>query len=263
MNKAVERLIALDGSRASVSIIRAKNQAGGAGVIRNGTLALVLTPDEVRATVAAGQEEPLAVIVDATGLPLVAVMGNDTFSLHGDIISVAFRATFRVDILARPFPRSLVADYEPMTYERAARELAAELEAGLRSMLLVRPDPDPSAGVPRHGVPATASAPLRDNSVRFAVGHLAATLFPDDGGIRLMCVQSEVKPTWQRVHLRVPITGEQFALEADDIEQLGAYIRAFLCGHHVDFIDAAVQNAPAEPEAPDVMDALLDDLKSL
>ena len=198
-------------------------------MIRNGTFSLVVEPGDVEALVEAGAGEPIAMIVDAGGLPIVSILDTDTFETFGDLISVEFRSSFRVDILGRPFPRPTFGDDVPYTYERAARELAAELEAGLRTMLLFRPDPDPSAGVrTRHGVPATASSPLKDNSIRFAVGHLASTLVPDDGAIRITCVLSEVRPNWQRVHLMHPLGGNRYELERGEIERLGSDIRAFL-----------------------------------
>ena len=67
-----------------------------------------------------------------------------------------------------------------MTYDDAARELVAELEAGFRSALLLRPDPDPAASARAlRGLPPVEEGPLIDNSVRFAVGHASATLRPD------------------------------------------------------------------------------------
>jgi hypothetical protein len=249
LNKAIERLIALNGQRASASIIRAKDQRG-TGVIRNGTLSLVVEPDELAALVDAGVNEPIALILDADGLPIVSLLGADRFTLFNDLLSVEYRSSFRVDILDRPFPRPAFGDDDAYTYERAARELAAELEAGLRTMLLFRPDPDPPAGMrSRHGVPATASSPLKDNSIRFAVGHLAATLVPEDTGIRVTCILSEVRPNWQRVHLMQPLRGGRYELERADIERLGADIRAFLFNQLDRFTELAQTETEVDTES--------------
>lgn len=248
LNKAVEALIALDGRRASVSIIRAKDQRG-MRILRTGTLGLALPADDVRVAVDNQLEEPIAIVIDETGLPYATFMGNDKYSIHKDLVSVEFRSSFRIDVLPRPFPKPVYSDDPEMTYERASRELAAELEAGLRTMLLFRPDPDPGAGVrARHGVPATAASPLKDGSIRFAVGHLAATLFPDDAGIRLMCVLSEVKPTFQRVHLLVPESGDRYTLDSASIERLGAHIRAFLFDVHNGFVEGKHPETAAADE---------------
>ena len=100
--------------------------------------------------------------------------------------------------------------------------------------------------------PRPAASPLKDGSIRFAVGHLAATLFPDDAGIRLMCVLSEVKPTFQRVHLLVPESGDRYTLDSASIERLGAHIRAFLFDVHNGFVEGKHPESAAaeEPETP-------------
>ena len=254
MDKAIERLIVLNGRPASVSIVRAKDQKG-TGVIRNGTLSLLHEPAEIEAAVDADADEPIAMIVDAAGLPIVSILATDRCASFGDLISVEFRSSFRVDILGRPFPRPAFADEAPYTYERAARELAAELEAGFRTTLLFRPDPDPAAGVrTRYGVPATVSSPLKDNSIRFAVGHLAATLVPDDRSILMTCVLSEIRPNWQRVHLLHPQDGNRYELDRAAIERLGGDIRAFLFNQLDRF--TVVEQTAAVQIVTDVEDAL-------
>jgi hypothetical protein len=72
-------------------------------------------------------------------------------------------------------------------------------------------------------------APLLDTSVRFAVGHAAATLYPGAaGGIRLVCIASDVRFAQQFTTPFVPSRGAQYAFEAREIERLAADIRAFL-----------------------------------
>jgi hypothetical protein len=228
MNKALERLVALDGVRVWPSIVRAPAQRGR-GVVRNGTLALVLPPDDIARAQANREDEPIAQILDDDGCPIVSLLASDVLSTHNTLLSAEFRSSFRVDIIDRPF-RPAFDDYVPMSYDLAARQLAAELEAGFRSLLLFRPDPDPDAAAPlRHGVPKLAPGPLKDNSVRFAVGHVAATLHPDEAGIRITCILSEVKFERQMVHVFKPLAGDRDALEHAEIERLGSDIRAFLC----------------------------------
>jgi hypothetical protein len=248
LNKAIERLIALNGRSASASIVRAKDQKG-TGVIRNGTFSLLLERAEIEAAVEAAADEPIATILDAGGLPIVSLLGADRFASFNDLVSVELRSSFRVDILGRPFPRPAFGDDAPYTYQRAARELAAELEAGLRTLLLFRPDPDPAAAVrARHGVPATASAPLKDNSIRFAVGHRAATLVPVDGAISMTCALSEMRPNWQRVHVLQPRGGNRYELDRAAIERLGGDIRAFLF-NQLDRFNVLEQREAEPPDA--------------
>ena len=215
--KALERLIALDGAPVWAAITRAKDQRGAA-IVRHGTL----YADPARDAAA-----PVAQIVDDDELPIVTIRPSDKMSVWSDLASVEFRASFRVDILQRPFPAS-VGDTTDMTYERAARELAAELEAGFRNGLLFRPDPDAEAGPPqRYGVPKVETKPLSDNSFRFAIGHSAATLHPVDAGIKLTCIASDVRYNLQVTEVYHPKRGE-YALDPAGIEALGSDIRAFL-----------------------------------
>jgi hypothetical protein len=231
MESPLDRLIALDEQRVWASIVRGRDQRGR-GVVRSGVLRLVLPPDALRRTVELRSDEPIAQIYDDAGLPLVSLLGTDTFTMFtNNLLSAQLRTTLRVDILDRPF-RSAYDDFVPMSYERASRMLAAELEAAFRSLLLFRPDPDPDPDVrPRvlPGIPPASTGPLQDGSIRFAVGHVAVTLHPDDGGMLMRCILSEVKFDWQRVHVFRPIKGEHYALDEAAIEELGSDIRSFLC----------------------------------
>jgi hypothetical protein len=238
----VDRLLVLDGVRVWVSIIRARDQRGR-GVVRNGTLRLVAPADEVRRILEERRDDPIAQILDDDELPIVSLLGTDLLSMHNKLLSVEFRASFRVDIIDRPF-KPAFDDFVPMNYDRASRQLAAELEAGFRSLLLFRPDPEPGAGAPlRHGIPPPAPGPLKDNSVRFAVGHVAATLHPVDDGIKITCILSEVRFQNQKVHTFRPASGEWYPLEDDAIERLGSDIRAFLCERGERFV---ITNAPVD-----------------
>jgi hypothetical protein len=244
VTRALERLIGLDGARVWASIVRARDQRGR-GVVRTGTLRLAVPPDDLVRLVESRADEPIAQILDADDLPLVSMLGTDALAMHNTLLSVEFRSSFRVDILDRPF-RPAFDDFVPMNYDRASRQLAAELEAGFRTLLLFRPDPDPDASAPlRHGVPPTLPGPLKDNSVRFAVGHVAATLHPVDEGIRLTCILSEVRFQNQVVHLFRPHGGDRYALDDEAIERLGADIRAFLCERADRFV---LTNAPVDPD---------------
>ena len=133
-------------------------------------------------------------------------------------LRVAFRPTFRIDVREEPFPPAPDPTV-PMTYESATRELVAELEAGFRSALLLRPDPDPEAGARRrYGLPPVEEGPLLDNSVRFAVGHAAATLRPDrENGVRLTCIGLSVRAGLQLTDLFEPAAGAYYAFEPTDI----------------------------------------------
>jgi len=111
--------------------------------------------------------------------------------------------SFQIDVLDRPFEAE--NERAALTYDRVARELVVELEAGFRSALILRPDPDPDASArARRGLGPVEEGPLIDNSMRFAVGHLSATLRPaSDGGVRLTCVGSSVRD------------GRQFAISSN------------------------------------------------
>jgi hypothetical protein len=214
----------------SVAIVRAKDQLGGS-VRRRGCLRLSGTPADVRRTVDAAHALPLAQILDDDGSPLVTFLGRDRLSLWNGRLRVEFRSSFRVDLDDRPFPPPVLRDEAPpVTFERAMRELAAELEAGFRTALLLRPDPDPDASASaRAGHRPFEAGPLSDGSVRFAVGHATATLRPDgERGIRLTCVGSEVWFGRQFTQVFEPAAGSCYDFVADDVERLGADVRAFL-----------------------------------
>jgi hypothetical protein len=212
-NAALERLIALDGRRVWAAIVRGSDAA----VIRSGTLRLFEPECDVQLLLEVARAETFARIVDADGLPIVAVRGGDDLSAYSDLLSAELRPGFRVDILDRAFAAAAAPD-TPLTYADAARELAAELEAGFRSALLLQPQP------------------LLDRSVRFAVGHAAATLYPDGAdAVRLVCVASEVRFEQQFTTIYAPRSGPRYALDARDVMRLGTDIRAFVSNQRARF----------------------------
>jgi hypothetical protein len=229
VDETFERLRALDGKPVWIALLRA-NDLIGTTVYRSGTFHLF---DRLSAA-----ENPVTRILDANGLPLVTFRGSDTLSVVDGALRVVLRSSFRIDVLdgeAAPAPSAGVA---AMTYDQAARELVAELEAGFRSALILRPDPDPAASArARHGLPPVEEGPLIDNSVRFAVGHASATLRPDsDDGVRLTCVGSSVRNGRQFADLFEPAAGARYAFEPDDIVRLGTDIRAFLSNRRERFV---------------------------
>jgi hypothetical protein len=229
MDETFERLTALDGKRVWVAIVRAKDQNGPA-IYRSGVFRLFER--------AADQEKAGTRIIDADGLPLVTFLGTDTLSVVDGALRAEMRSSFRVDVLDRPFADSARNDDELMEYERATRELVAELEAGFRGTLLLRPDPDPEASQrARYRVPPAEEGPLSDWSMRFAVGHNSATIRPDDLGIvRLTSIGSSVRAGRQRVDLFEPAQGARYELKPPDIERLANDIRAFLGGRRERFV---------------------------
>jgi len=228
MDETFERLRALDGKRVWVAMLRAKDQNGPA-VYRSGDFRLFDRPGAA--------SNPVTRIVDADGLSLVTFRGSDTLSVVDGALRVTLRSSFRIDVLDRPFPPQAGAA-AAMTFERAARELVAELEAGFRSALILRPDPDPAASVrARPGALPVEEGPLIDNSVRFAVGHAAATLRPEgDDGIRLTCIGSSLRAGRQFADLFEPASGARYAFEPDEIARLGADVRAFLSNRRERFV---------------------------
>ena len=248
---ALDRLIALDSAQVWVSIVRGRDQRGR-GVVRSGILRLVAAPDDVRRIVEERLEEPVAQIVDADELPIVSLLGTDALTMFANnLLSAQLRATLRVDIMDRPF-RAAYDDFVPLSYDRAARMLAAELEAGFRSLLLFRPDPEPDPELRVRvlpGIPQASQGPLHDGSIRFAVGHVAVTLHPSEGGMRLTCILSELNFAWQRVHVFKPIVGDQYELEDDEIERLGGDIRAFLC-ERADKFHLTQSSPEPDPDPP-------------
>jgi hypothetical protein len=227
MDETFERLQALDGKRVRVALMRAKDQSG-APVYRSGEFRLFDRPNAA--------ENPVTRVLDEGGLPIVTLLGTDTPSVVDGALRVTLRPTFRIDVCEQPFPPA--DDAGAMTYERATRELVAELEAGFRSALILRPDPDPDASARRrHGLPPVEDGPLLDRSVRFAVGHASATLRPDgDSGVRLTCIGSSVRFGRQLTDLFEPAAGACYPFEAAAIERLGADIRAFLCNRRERFV---------------------------
>jgi hypothetical protein len=229
MDDTFERLKALDGNAVWVALLRAKD-LDGAPVYRSGTFHLFDRPNAA--------ENPVTRIVDADGLPLVTFRGSDTLSVAGGALRVALRSSFRIDVFDRPVAPEPSAESAALNYERAARELVAELEAGFRSALILRPDPDPAASVrARHGLPPVEAGPLIDRSVRFAVGHASATLRPDaETGVRLTCIGSSVRGGKQFADLFEPAAGARYTFEPADVVRLGADIRAFLCNRRERFV---------------------------
>jgi hypothetical protein len=229
VDETFERLRALDGKRVSIALLRAKDLIG-ANVYRNGTFHLFDRPSAA--------ENPVTRILDGYGLPLVTFRGSDTLSVVDGTLRVALRSSFRIDVLDGNLSLAPAAGAAAMTYEQASRELVAELEAGFRSALILRPDPDPAASArARHGLAPVEDGPLIDNSVRFAVGHASATLRPDgDDGVRLTCVGSSVRKGRQFADLFEPAAGARYAFKADDVVRLGTDIRAFLCNRRERFV---------------------------
>jgi hypothetical protein len=227
MDATFERLRALDGKAVWAALLRAKELRGNS-VYRSGTFRLFDRPN-------AGAN-PVTRIVDADGLPLVTFRGSDMLTVIDDMLRVALRPSFQIDVLDHPFEAP--AESGELTYERVSRELVVELEAGFRSALILRPDPDPDASArARRGLGPVEEGPLIDNSMRFAVGHLSATLRPvTDGGVRLTCVGSSVRDGRQFADLFEPAAGARYAFEADEVARLGADIRAFLSGRRERFV---------------------------
>ncbi len=229
MDAALERLIALDGVPVWASVLRAVDQYA-LPIVREGRLRLLETPETIGAAFEAANDVPVAQIVDVGDLPIVTVIGRDRIALLDDRLRVTFRPTMRVDIAGRPPVTPQVDDIPELTLAAVARDLAAELEAGFRAELLMRPDPDPPASLrARYGAPPIEPRPLDDGSVRFAVGHSAATLYPDgDLALRLVCVGSEIRFGRQYADRYDPVGGPRYVFVPEEIARLGADMRAFL-----------------------------------
>ena len=227
MDATFERLRALDGKQVWAALLRAKDLRGST-VYRSGTFRLFDHPS-------AGAN-PVTRIVDADGLPLVTFRGSDMLTVIDDMLRVVLRPSFQIDVLEHPF--AAAAESAALTYELVSRELVVELEAGFRSALILRPDPDPDASArARRGLAPVEDGPLIDNSMRFAVGHLSATLRPaGDGGVRLTCVGSSVRDGRQFADLFEPAAGAHYPFETDEVARLGTDIRAFLSGRRERFV---------------------------
>jgi hypothetical protein len=221
MDEVFERLKSLDGQPVWVALLRAQDQTG-VPVYRTGTFRLFSQPP--------GAEEPVTRIVDADDLPVVTFLGPDMFSLAEGVLRAHFRPSYRVDVLDRPFPPLPSADTDGLSFQGAMRELVAELEAGFRTALIMRPDPDPDASLrARYHVPPTEEGPLPDWSMRFAVGHNSATIRPhDDGIVRLTTIGSSLRGGRQVIDLFEPAQGPLYKLIPSDIERLAVDIRRFL-----------------------------------
>jgi hypothetical protein len=221
MDEVFERLKSLDGQAVWVALLRAKDQIG-VPVYRSGTFRLFSRPP--------GADEPVTRIVDVDDLPVVTFLGPDMFSLAGGALRAQFRASFRVDVFDRPVPPAASADMDGLSFDGAMRELVAELEAGFRTALIMRPDPDPDASLrARYHVPPTEEGPLPDWSMRFAVGHNSATIRPhDDGIVRLTTIGSSLRGGRQVIDLFEPAQGPLYKLTPSDIERLAIDVRRFL-----------------------------------
>lgn len=229
MDDPLERLIALDGLRVWAFVLRTVDQREPP-IVRDGRLRVLDAPESLRAAFEAESDAPVAQLLDADELPVVTVLGRDRISPADDRVRVAFRPTMRVDFAGRPPVAPQVDEIPDLTFTGVARELAAELEAGFRTELLLRPDPDPPASLRAlHGAPPVESRPLGDGSVRFAVGHAAATLYPDgERALRLVCVGSEVRFGRQYADRYETAAGARYVFVPEEIVRLGTDIRAFL-----------------------------------
>jgi hypothetical protein len=221
VDEVFERLKSLDGQPVWVALLRAKDQTG-VPAYRAGTFRLFSQPP--------GAGEPVTRIVDADDLPVVTFLGPDMFSLVDGALRAQFRASFRVDVLDRPFPPAAGADADGVSFDGAMRELVAELEAGFRTALIMRPDPDPEASLrARYHVPPAEEGPLPDWSMRFAVGHNSATIRPhDDGIVRLTSIGSSLRGGRQVIDLFEPAHGPLYKLIPSDIARLAIDVRRFL-----------------------------------
>jgi len=219
MDETFARLRALDGKRVWVALLRAKDLSG-APVYRSGTFRLFDRPHAAA--------NPVTRVVDEDWLPIATFRGSDLLSIAEGTLRVTLRPSFCIDVLDRPFPAA--TDDAAPTFERATRELVAELEAGFRSALILRPDPDPDASARAlRRIPPVEEGPLLDRSVRFAVGHASATLRPEgESGVRLSCVGSSVRNGKQFADLFEPASGAYYTFGPEDVARLAGDIRAFL-----------------------------------
>lgn len=220
------RLRALDGKPVWVALLRSTDGTG-VPVYRSGTFRLFDRPS--------ADANPATRIVDANELSLVTFRGSDMLSIVDGTLRVALRPTFRIDVRDGPFP-ALDAAVQ-LDYERVTRELVAEMEAGFRSALILRPDPEPEASArAQRGMPPVEDGPLVDRSVRFAVGHASATVRPEGAAsVRLTCVGSSVRAGKQFADLFEPAAGAHYAFEPADVVRLGADVRAFLSNRRAGF----------------------------
>ncbi len=217
-----------------VSILRAKGLRGEA-VLRAGTLRELLTPGRTLPIVGALTDRPIARIDDENGFSIVTLLDRDALSLEFGPLRAAFRPSFRVDVASEPFP---VPPERLPAFEGAVRDLAAELESGFRTALIVRPDPDPAASIRAdRGLDPIASGPLSDGSVRFAIGHSSAMLRPDGkAAIALTCTETVVRGVQQVAERYAPQTGATYALLPSELQQLAIDVRAFLNGRREGFV---------------------------
>ncbi len=225
MDDARARFRQLDGARVAVALLRAADQTGDP-VRRTGVLHL-----------GARGAPAIARIVDADDVPIVTLLAGDTCTAAGAAFRWELRPAFRIDVCAlddAPPP----IDHAAIDVAHAMRGLAAELEAGFRSALLVRPDPAPEASVrARYGVPPIEDGPLADGSIRFAVDHASATLHADDdAALRLTCIASSIRSNRQSAVAYEPLRGPRYALAAAELEQLGADVRAFFAQRRERFV---------------------------
>jgi hypothetical protein len=229
----LDRLLALDGARVAVAILRAKDLRG-LPVRRNGTLRVTA---DVRHGVASHRDMPVAHVVDADELPIATLAGVDALSLAGEGVRCDVRPSLRIEVGADAGDAAASGD-DAFDYERATRDIAAELEAGFRAALRFRPDPAPDASVrARYGVPPIEDGPLSDASVRFAVAHASVTLRPDGpAALTLTCIESSIRHNRQFAAFFEPLRGVRYVLDGAEIERLTADVRAFLANHRERFI---------------------------
>ena len=225
---------ALDGTRVYLSILRAK-QLRGEAVLRAGTLRELFTAGRPLPIVGAHTDRPIACIDDENGFAIATLLERDALSMDFGPVRVVLRPSFRIDVAVEPFP---VPPERLPEFAEATRGIAAELEAGFRSALIVRPDPDPEASIRAdRGLPPIETGPLSDGSVRFAIGHASAMLRPEGKGtIGLVCTETIVRGVHQVAERYVPQSGPIYALLPSQLQALAADIRAFLNGRRTGFI---------------------------
>lgn len=238
-DQAPERLAALEGADVWVGIVRAVGGHGGA-VVRAGRLRLAV-PAQRLLSIDHEQDGQIRIadVVDEFKIAIATVLSTDTLWVFNGVIRAERRPSFFVEIYDRR-PPGVEEPSERLTYLRFSRDLTAELEAGLRESLVVRPDPDPpaswKAAYPSMFVP---DSPQFDEhtSIQYAANMSYATVSPNGtNGARLSCLGITPRRGEAAYSIFEPAAGSTYSLTVSDLMRIGADIRSFLGGRRDGFV---------------------------
>lgn len=227
---ALERLIELQGSQIYVSIVRSAANDGGA-IVRRGILRLKRTREQILS--AGPAEDFIAEVVDDDDIRLVSILSTEVVRRFNDVLRFERRLAFYVDLsLAKP--PGFEDPAGAISYLEFCRNIAAELEAGLRAGVMMSPDPDPEAS---WKAPYSQIIPLDagfkgEQRWNVSANMCSATIAeaPREGFARAWFFAPDAKTCTLTMGIFEGTNGSKYPLTSDGASLLGRDLRAMFYG---------------------------------